>query len=208
MSSFQALMPYIPAFLIGARATMEYGANKDMASASREIGESAAISQDFQARQADVNAGQARAAAQREQAEQLRQSRLLQSRAVALAAASGGGVSDPSIVNLMGQIAGEGAYRGMVALYKGEEQARALRMEAAARRYDAAAARRGGEIRAGAYESAAVGSLLKGGLSLFEKYGRADQPKAAAATWTSGYDLESGGSEGNYDGSSWQSAGA
>lgn len=192
MSSFAALMPYLPAFLIGARATMEYGANMESAGVYRQMGETAATAQEFQAEQATVNAGQARAAAQREQAEQLRQSRLLQSRAVALAAASGGGVSDPSIVNLMGQIAGEGAYRGMVALYKGEEQARALRMEAAARRYDAAAARRGGEIRGAAYESAAVGSLLKGGMSLFEKYGRSDQPKAAAVEWTSGQDLPSG----------------
>jgi len=207
--SFQALMPFLPALLTGLRGGMEWSANNQMAAASRVMAERTAVANQFQAEQARVNAGQAVAASQRDAAEQARQGRLLQSRALALAAAGGGGASDPTIVNIMGSIAGEGAYRSMVSLYKGEEQARALRMEAAARDYDAAAAREGGALREQAYKSAARTGILRAGLSLFEKYGMADQPKAAAgAGWTSGYDLPAGDTGGNFDGSSWQSAGA
>lgn len=207
--SFAALMPYIPALLIGGRGGMEWAANQDMARASRVAADRAAVASQFQADQARVNAGQAFAASQRDAAEQRRQATLLQSRALALAAASGGGATDPTVVNVLGRIAGEGAYRAAVSLYRGEEQARALRMEASAREFDAAAAREGGELRAAAYRSAAKTGVLRAGLSLFEKYGMADQPKATgAATWTSGYDLPHGESGGAFDGSSWQTAGA
>lgn len=207
--SFAALMPYLPALLTGAKAGLDWSSNQNMAVSSRTAAERVAVANQFQAQQARVNAGQAIAASQRDASEQRRQSALLQSRALALAAASGGGTTDPTVVNVIGNIAGEGAYRAAVSLYRGEEQARALRMEAAARDYDAAAAREGGEQRARAYRSAARSGVLKAGLSLFEKYGMSDQPKATAteASWTSGYDPLSGDA-GSYSGLAWQGQGA
>lgn len=93
---------------------------------------------EFVAKQLDVNAGQSVAAAQRTAAEQRRQATITASRALALAAASGGGASDVTVTNLLGRIAGEGAYRAGVALYEGEEQARLYRMGATAKRYEGA----------------------------------------------------------------------
>ncbi len=69
------------------------------------------------------------AVAQRESLEEKRKARLLASRALALAAAGGGGASDPSIVKLIADIEGEGAYRAGVALYRGQEDAAKLRYE-------------------------------------------------------------------------------
>lgn len=110
--------------------------------------------------------------------EQTRQAKLLQSRALALAAASGAGASDPTIVNLIGDTGAEGAYRSAVALYQGEEQARQLRMKAEATSYEGDLALAGGEARRSAYNTSAVSSLLSGSGTLFGRYGMGG-PKAA-----------------------------
>lgn len=133
---------------------------------------------DFEAAQLRVQAGQSVAAAQHAAREQRRQAELVQSRAIAVAAASGGGVSDPTIVNMLGRIAGEGAYRAGLAIYEGEERARTLRMGAEARDFEGALALQAGadaieagELQADAYGIQKGASLFKGASSLFSKYG-------------------------------------
>ena len=74
----------------------------------------------------EQSAGQERAAAQRATLEQQRQGRLVGSRAQAVAAASGGGALDPSVVNLMGDLDNEASFRAATALYQGESAARGL----------------------------------------------------------------------------------
>lgn len=191
--SFAALMPFIPAIVTGAGAGMEYAGNKGAAGGSRAAAKRTAVALQFQAAQARQNAGQEIAASQRDAAEQQRQIRLMNSRALALAAASGAGATDPTIVKIISNNAGEGAYRAALSLYKGEERARAMRMEAAARDYDASLAVEDGERRAGAYDRAAIGSLFKGAGSLAMRFGY-DRPKAndGGAGWTSGADLPVG----------------
>lgn len=115
---------------------------------------------------ADRQAGLVVAASQRQAGEERRQADLAASRALAVAAASGGGVSDPTVVNILANTRGEGAYRAQVALYEGEERSRAIRIAGAgAQDFDD-----GDSIMAGA-TAAAAGRLARTGLSLYARYG-------------------------------------
>lgn len=185
----------LPAILTGLGTGMEYSGNQDLASNARLAGARQAAALQFQAQQATVNAGQAVAASQQTSADIARQGALIQSRAQALAAASGGGAVDPTVVTLMSRNAGEIALRRNIALYQGEEQARTLMETAKARNYDASLAVDGGNTKAQAYENAATTSLLKGAGSMFAKYGfgqpKASDPGSSKGTWTSGYDVPS-----------------
>ena len=159
-----------PALQIGSALTGFLGAGK-AASGARAAAERAAQAKRFEAQQLRVNAGQELAAGQRAGFEQDRQTKLLESRQIALAAASGAGASDPTVMNLIARTAKEGSYRAAVAIYGGEEKARQLRMAASGREYEADAAIVGGEQTASAYKTAGVVALLRGGASLFAKYG-------------------------------------
>lgn len=119
----------------------------------------------FQAGQMKQQAGQERAAAQRTAIEQRRQAGLANSRVKALAAASGGGATDPSVINIETANAGAGEYNALSALYQGEEKARGLEMGAGARLYEGSQAKRAGLIKGGS-------GLLSAGSSMFEKYGQ------------------------------------
>lgn len=134
-------------------------------SAGSQIGAgiSARRAGEYEAAQSGVAAGQAQAASHRTAAEVERRSKLLQSRALAVGAASGGGTGG-TVMDLIAGIAGEGAYRSQLALFEGNDTARALNARGDAARFQGAQAQRAGFI-------GAVGSLLKGGKSLFEKYG-------------------------------------
>ena len=71
-------------------------------------------------------AQQQRAVAQREAFEEKRRTDLLVSRAVAVA---GGGAGDPTVLDIISDIEGEGAYRAAVAVYGGEARAQQLEYE-------------------------------------------------------------------------------
>jgi hypothetical protein len=118
----------------------------------------------LQATQLDAQAGRERATSQRQAMEERRQARLASSRGLALAAASGGGTDDPSVVNALASIEGEGEYRAMSALYSGEESAKGMEDEADARRRGAKSTKAGGLIKAGS-------TILSAGSSLHGKYG-------------------------------------
>jgi hypothetical protein len=117
-----------------------------------------------QAAQLDEQAGLERATAQRRSIEERRGARLAGSRALALAAASGAGADDPSVLNTITGLDGEGEYRALSTLYSGDQTARGLEADAAARRRGAKSARTTGLIRAGS-------TILAGGSSLFQRFG-------------------------------------
>lgn len=139
--------------------------------AARQAGERARAAAEFAAAQLDQQSVQAVAVAQRQAAEDARQSRLATSRALAVAAASGAGVSDPTIVRLLARGEAEGAYRAQVSLYEGEARARQLRMEAAAARYSGESAAAEGRSRATGLALGGLGTGLRGAASLYAKYG-------------------------------------
>ena len=82
----------------------------------------------------------AKAAAQREAEAEERLKEHVYSRALLVAAASGAGVDDPGMVNLIGDLNAEGEYRIMSRLWAGEDEAEgfAFRADQAEREGDAA----------------------------------------------------------------------
>jgi hypothetical protein len=114
---------------------------------------------EFEAQQLEASAGRDRASGQRRAAEERRQARLVES---ALQARAGGGL-DPTIVKLQSDIAGEGEYRALAALYEGEESARGKEASAQANR-------RTGRARGQAIDYQSTGTILQGASTLYSKY--------------------------------------
>lgn len=113
--------------------------------------------------QLDQMAGQDRASSQRAAIEQKRQSRLLASAALARGAATGGG-DDPTLVNILADIEGEGELRALTALYEGEEMARSREMQANARRREAKNVKKASYLNAGA-------TILGNAATMYSRYG-------------------------------------
>ena len=162
---------FIPAAL--TVASMVTGAQGSSAAAkgAKAAGRRTAAAKQFEAQQLRINAGQQIAAGQAAAFEQERQARLVASRQIAVAAASGAGASDPTVNTMIARTAKEGSYRAAVALYQGEDAARQMRMAAAGKDYEAQAGIDAGETQADAYKLLGRSQLLAGGSSLFAKYG-------------------------------------
>lgn len=127
-------------------------------------GNAAKANADFEATQLKQQAKEETAAAQRAQLQQRRKTNFLLSRQQSVAAASGLGALDPSVLQLAGDVTQEGAYQEGLIKYGGENRARGLRGQAAATEAS------GQAQQTGSYFSAA-GSLASGFGSLFNKYG-------------------------------------
>lgn len=121
-------------------------------------------SADSEADQLRRKAGARRAEGVAGAIEERRQGRLNESRARAVAAASGAGVTDPTVVNLMGDIQADADYRALSRMYEGEEEAAGLDAAAKARKREGRAARLAGGLKG-------VGSILSGVDTLRSKYG-------------------------------------
>jgi hypothetical protein len=105
------------------------------------------------------------AAAQRVQITRERQTALALSRGQALAAASGGGATDPTVLNIQSDIAGQGEYNALTALYEGQSRARSDQYQAD---IDLFRAKR---IQAGA-PLAATGTILGGVANFADRVAR------------------------------------
>jgi len=125
----------------------------------------------FEAEQAEIIAGREIAASQRVAAEERRQSELVASRALAVAASSGAGVTDPTVVRLIAQTKGEGVYRANLALYEGETRARQLRLQAVGLNIEGSNAILEGDTRDMAYRARGRSSVIRTAGSLFARYG-------------------------------------
>lgn len=116
-----------------------------------------------EAAQLEYNAGQQRAASQRQAIDERRDADIAGSRALALAAASGGGADDPTVVNNIARISGEGEYRALTALYNGEVDARQMERDAVMRRKEAK------NVKTASYLKAA-GTILSAGSTLSDRF--------------------------------------
>ena len=163
---------YLPVSLQAIGAFTNLVGSFQSASAARISGQRAQVEAQFEAAQLKQQAGQAEAAGTYAADEQVRQTALIQSKALAVAAANGGGVSDPTIVNLLSRNAGEGAYRAAVALYDGESRARSLNMQAASKIYEGQLASDAAGQKAKGYEIGGVSKLFGTGASLFANYAK------------------------------------
>jgi len=88
----------------------------------------------FEAEQQKMQGKEELAAAQRQADQQRKEAALVQSRQQALAASSGAGASDPTIIKLMTDTAGQGELNAQGTLYGGEQRKRGLFDQASATR--------------------------------------------------------------------------
>lgn len=114
-------------------------------------------------RAAEVQAGQVRSSGQQAAFEEQRQARLVRSRALALAAASGASASDKGATDILAGIEAEGAYRAAVRLYDAESEARVIEMTGRSR------------ARAASDQATAIGigagADILSGASMYQRYG-------------------------------------
>ncbi len=130
---------------------------------ARNAGISANQEADYRAKQAEINAGQERASAQRASVEQIRQLRVAQSHGQAVAAASGAGALDPSVMDIMGDLEAQGQYKAATATYQGEDSARNLETQAMLDRFSGSQARKAGDVKA-------LSTVMSGATDLYSKY--------------------------------------
>lgn len=122
----------------------------------------ALLKQKAQEREEEANA--VASESQRQAIVERKRAQYLMSRARAVAGASGAGVSDPTVTDILTDIETEGEYAALSALASGNAMARGYRIGARAARNEASATRTGG------YMSMAS-TALGGGSSWYEKYG-------------------------------------
>lgn len=138
----------------------------------------------WQAKQLEQRAGQERAVSQRQSVEERRKAKLAQSRAMAVAAASGGG-TDGSVASIMSRLQADGEFNAATAHYEGEEAARGLETQADATRLEGGMARSAGDYAARAYKRSsyisAAGTALSAGSSFYTKYWPEDAEAPTAA---------------------------
>jgi len=178
---------YLPALGIAFSSGMRSMGLWNQGNAAVEGAQRGQQAAEFQAKQLEVNAGTAQAAAQRQSYfAGLEGDQLLS----AIRARAGAGASDPTVLNLMAQASARRAYNMQAALYGGEDKARTMRMQAAGTRYDAALRMADAKAARGAYRAQAVASAVEGATSLYQKYwpkGEADQTPTIVADNSDNY---------------------
>jgi len=126
-------------------------------------GQAAKGSSYFKAAQEDQAAQESRAASQRQALEKDRNTTLALSKLQANAAASGGGASDPGVVDLAGDIAGRGEYQHLMDMYTGENRARGLEDTAKGERAT-------GDAKETASYLSAAGTIIGGAGSAYKRF--------------------------------------
>lgn len=202
-------MPFAGAVAVGAGSLVlgALGMEQSKEAAAREAdlqrraGEARKAAAEFEASVLETQSGLTVASSQRDMLDVQRQARLVQSRAIAVAAASGGGASSPTVATLYGNIAKEGAYNAARALYAGEEKARLMRLQAIQARKMGEFYQVSGDLSAQASEARGkaaeynFGSTIVGTAGgLYGKYGG----KGPVATPTSDFYYSGTGAGGDY----------
>lgn len=165
MAFLAAALPYLSTILGVAGGVRSAGA-------SRKQGKQALLLSQMQARDMERQAVETEAIAQRRAVDQREQADLLISRAQALAAAGGGSATDPTVLSIIADIDGEGAYRAAMEMYQGERDANILRQEAQYAVMGGSIAKKEADAKADAYTMDAIGSLAKGATSMYDRYTR------------------------------------
>lgn len=157
----------------GPQMNSAAGAIGSLLSAKGEIdaGKSADRAARYRARQLEQNAGQAVAAATVDAQEEERKSALIASRAIAVAAASGAGTLDPTVVRILQGIKAEGALASATQMYNGYEEARGMREGAKATRFEGKAYKRAGKTKG-------LSTLLSGLKEVSNTWGSEPPPSA------------------------------
>ncbi|AXV15122.1 hypothetical protein CYG48_05055 [Neorhizobium sp. SOG26] len=119
----------------------------------------------YEAKVQEQQADEAYAASQRDAAEKYRQGRLMLSQQRAAIAGSGGDLTDPSVLDIMGDTAAEIDLAARTDIYKGDQQARGYN--------DAAKnSRISGKNALNASYISAAGSLFSGVSNMYSRFGQ------------------------------------
>ena len=128
---------------------------------------------EHQAEQARINAGQEKALAQRRAVAERKKGQLIESRALAVGAASGADVA--SMEHIFGDIGAEEEYRVASALFDGDVEARHLNLQADLKQFEGQQEARAGRVARQLASRKATGQIFggggKGGETLYRKYG-------------------------------------
>lgn len=114
----------------------------------------------YEAAEHERQAATERAAGQREAINKRTETDRVMSRQRALAAASGAGVVNPSILDIYSDTAKQGEYNAQTALYGGEDRARGQLSQATANRFKGKAAYKGSLLEAGGQAFAGIGKAF------------------------------------------------
>jgi len=179
MAYLAAALPYITAATAVVGTVMASQAQAQAAKDAKNLADYNANNQrlisEYNAGIAEDAAGQEEAASQLRANEAKRQFRLQQSRVLALAAASGGGVMDVDVMNAIAGFAEEGDLAARTELYTGSERAKNLRAEGGAGIWKGESNARGimyeGLSKASALKNKATATIMGGASSLASKYG-------------------------------------
>lgn len=147
---------------LGAAGIVQLVGTGVTAASTIAAGESQRREAEFRRKEAEIIANNEKAAAQREAIEARRQTRIAQSRALALAERG----DDKTVIDIMDGIQQSGEMAALSALYNGSERARSMEMRGDALRRSGRQAQTAGLVSAG-------NTLVAGGESLYQKYGRA-----------------------------------
>ena len=165
MAFLAAAIPYIGTILgVAGKARS--------AKAARKQGRQLLALRNEQAVDIERQAVEVKAIAQRQAIDEQEKAELLISRAQAVAAASGGSATDQTVLDVMSDIEGEGAYRAAMAMYQGEREAETLRQEAKYTRAGGEISRQESNARARAYEMEAVGTIAQGATTFYDRYNK------------------------------------
>jgi len=161
-------MQYMPAIATAFSAGLKSFGLRQQGDAMVEAAGRRQQAAEFEAQQLTINAGQAKAASQRAAYFKGLEGERLMS---AIQARAGAGASDPTVLNIIAGAMAQKSYNMQSALYSGEEKARAFRMQAAGKKYDAALGMRDAQAARRGYRFAAMAPLLNAGAkSLYDNY--------------------------------------
>lgn len=152
-----------------------FRSNGLQADAYKAAGKNTKKLSDFMTAQYAARGKEAVATGQRGALAEQRQARLAMSKAQAVAAASGGGASDPTVQHIIGGLASEGNTNALSALYSGQSTEADYANYGAAAKFNASSDAAGYNLKSKAYSNNkwddAIGTLLDGSTSFLEKYG-------------------------------------
>lgn len=157
---------YLPALALAVGSGMKAAGIMGVGQAGVQAAQRRQQAAQFEADQLRVNAGQAKAASQRDAYfKGLEADKLIS----AIRARAGAGGSDPTVLNLIAEASARKAFNMQAALYGGEDKARLMRMQASGKEFDAATGMADAKKARNAYNFQALSTVVSGGAEIYSK---------------------------------------
>lgn len=139
-TAFEVIGGFQAASAAEAQAQQQQQIYEMQAQQAKDVAErNALIAKDqaaYDAEQFAIQINEEQALAQRQFINERRRTRITQSNLTNVVGASGGGVADPTVIDIVGDLAGEGDYAANVAMYQGNSAEALLKAQTALRLYE------------------------------------------------------------------------